>query len=814
MKKCTVCKTLLPDEAVFCAKCGTFLDPPNKNFQNTTNIIKCSCGTTLNNNTRFCPVCGLPVILREQNSYSHLHYNSSGHQNQNMDNQYQQVVNHNIVYQQQIPQNQYQETKLDKGSKKKNKSFLKIVFIIFISTIIIGGGYFLYTHFFRGISKKLLTEQKIYVSEKDQTISYKDEILVTVPYGILDSEATMRIYSVKGLPDMSEGVSVMNAFDIDLGEKHQFDGFLEIAFNYNASDIPSGLKPSEALTCMSYDEKSKQWIPVPFIIDESKNKVVIFTKHLSIFATGITGEKIQPGPMMSVKTVKFPGGNLMDEQTMIESIQKFKSLQGSGSKEGIIAGWDFINEWFGITGNASSFAENALEVGSLEGVNKIATEVGLAFALVQAGIDFSNGKNNKAVLELTKNLSNYSTGKIFNTTAMNIAMIGVFAIDYSLNKFANTAISGRNDIYQKAYDMYYADKRKNENINSVWWYKNLLKIARNTKNTNEAGGNIDKFMHDYVYEFWKNPEIIAIYLDKVGLSSTGFGGLNENLKKEISETHLNSIVYTLHNSGVFDKLIKQLKIEAMGKLYDQLCLIQAQLNRVNQIKVIIKPDPECSDYKDIELGGLKVEFEVSNIAHKELWKGETNKDGVLEFRCTNLGYLDAGAPKLVKVIVKGPSGKDEEFTGKLKLIGNDKTSIVEIIIGAPKLEGTWKLEGTITSISLDASLQYMDQMADFYGSGDEYRKERKKVTDELKGQKVELPELKLDGIEYIMDVKREGNYYIIQSKRFNDKNTLGGVQYKIRFIDRNTLEGTYIGLSYFNGKENRTEMNIIGKRLK
>ncbi|KAF5051476.1 hypothetical protein DSECCO2_418610 [anaerobic digester metagenome] len=755
---------------------------------------RCSCGAELKPGAKFCTTCGKPVIAQQPTTAP----------------VQPKVESQQPVIQQAPPVLQSSVAM----PKKKKRVFLKVAAAVLIVAVLGGGGYWAYNEFFGGIRKKLLVEQKISVSDKDQTVKYEDEIAVTVPWGIVDKEDNMRISSVKGLPDM-DGLTTLNAYDVELGEQHKFEGFLQITINYKPEDIPSGMTPSQALTVNTFNEEKQQWEPVPYIIDEKKHQITVFSDHLSIFAPGVTGEAVAPGPMMKVKKVNFPAGEIMDEETMVSTLQSCSSSQGgTGNIEGTLAGWKFVKEWFGIGAKSSSFGQHALEMKSLSGVNQIATEVGLGFALVQAGIDFSQGKDRKAVLELTKNLNNYAIGKIFRTSAVSICMVGVFAIDYSLNKFATYAISSREDIYQRAYDMYYKDKREKEKINSVWWYKKLIKVAHNTESTADAASNMDKFMHDYVNEFWGNPEVIGQYLDRAGLSQTGFGGLNTDLQNRISNNHLQSIVNTLYQSSVFDRVSNQLRMEAMSKLYNQLCYIQGQLNKVNNIKVVVKLDPECTEYKDVEIGDLEVRFDVSNAEHKDMWKGKTDKSGEMTFNCTNLGYVDAGCPSEVIVTVKGPAGKDEEYSGELKLEGEGKTSVVEIMIGAPKLEGTWKLDATITKMTMDASLQYMDQMADFYGSGDDYRAERKKVEEQMKGQKAQLPDLKLDGIEYLMDVKREGQYYIIQSKNFNDNTALGSVQYKIKFTSRNTFEGTYIGLNHLNGKENRTEMDLKGTRVK
>lgn len=830
MKICPSCSFENTDQSMFCVKCGTKLL--------VDTVLICVCGAPWKEGAKFCVKCGkkaeeiLAIKHEEPKSPEISLYCKCGRNNPsgakfcvNCGKPVQKQHDLEIIPEIKsvtsatspiVNQPKLKENKTSAKPVRKRKG-LKVAAVIFLLISVGVGGYYAYDYFLGGINKKLLLEQSVKPSEKDQTIAYENEVSVTIPMGLIEKEQTLKISSVKGLPEIEEGVSAMTGYEVKLGDVEKFDTYIEITMNYDPAKIPQGMKADEALTCQYYNESAKKWEPVPFILNESKHQITVYTNHLSIFAPGVAGEKVPVGPMMKVKTVRFPAGEMMSEEEVTKVLSRYSSSpMSSGNREGLIEGYNFVNEWFGVTSNVSTFTENAMEVGALEGVNKIATEVGLGFALVQAGIDFSEGKDKKAVLDLTKNLSNYAIGKIFNTAAINIAFVGVFAIDYSLNKFATEAISGRNDIYQKAYNMYYSDKVKAEKINSVWWYKKLKKVARETQSTTDAEGNVNKFLHDYAYEFWNNPEVVAQYLEKTGLYSTGFGGLNEDLKKEISENQLKSIVRTLYGSSVFDRIMKELRLEAMSKLYDRLCYIKDQYNIEYPIKVIVKKDPESEDFKDADISSLPVRFVVNNPVHKDLWKGSTDKNGEMDFRCTALGYVDAGCPTSVEVEVPSAvdGGKSEVFSGDMKLGSSGKTTVVEIIIGSPKLEGTWKLDATITFMKLDASLQYMDAMADFYGSGDEYRKERANVTEGMKGQKAKLPDLVMDGMENIWKVTKEGGFIVITSPGFEDKKGLGGSQYRIKFNGRKQFTGTMESRGYLGTKENVTKFDIVGTRIK
>lgn len=829
MKQCPNCQNQLSENAKFCTRCGTKIVSeeailktesqlicscgaelkPGAKFCTTcgkkveaaeikTETVKdnlCSCGAELKPGAKFCTSCGKPVVMQQTITPP----------------AQPKVVTSQPVIQQTPPVAQVSAAM----PKKKKRVFLKVAAAILIVAVLGGGGYWAYNEFFGGIRKKLLVEQKISVSDKDQTVKYEDEISVKVPWGLIDKEQTMSIYSVKGLPG-EDGLTQLGAYDVNMSDMKEFDGFLEITISYNPEDLPAGADAGKDLFCMYLNEKTNKWENVPCIVDAANHKLTIYTNHLSTFAPWISTEKVQPGPMMTIKNVKYPGGEFMTQERVEMDMERYSQMEPA-SLTAYKVGWSKVNEWFGITSNVSTFTEHALEVGALQGVNEIATEAGLAFAFLQAAIDVSEGKTGKATLELAKNAYNYWAVKLINTSAINLAFVGVFCIDYSLNKFIEAAITQRTQLYQVAYDMYYQDKVKERNIDGVYWYKTIKKTMKSVKSPDEAQGAVEKLIRDYTMEFWNSDVVVAEYMDlamKRDHRFTGGGYLSEELKNNIANEQYNSIMHTLVQTNVFKRITTELTQEMQWNLFQQLNKIKDKLNVVNTVRVVVKLDPECEEYNDVEVGGLKVTFEVSNPVHKKLWEGTTDKDGILDFKCTTLGYVDAGCPTLVKVIVKGPAGKDEEFTGEMALAGSGKTTVVEIMIGAPKLEGTWKLDATITKMTMDASLQYMDQMADFYGSGDDYRKERKNVEEQMKGQKAQLPDLKLDGIEYIMDVKREGQYYIIQSKNFNDNTALGSVQYKIKFTSRNTFEGTYIGLNHLNGKENRTEMDLKGTRLK
>jgi hypothetical protein len=835
-ENCTLCGNPLKINAKFCTNCGAKVVAGANAIPNTPENI-CECGAELKSGVKFCTTCGKkvqPVVestVRKENTcdcgaeykVGAKFCTSCGKSlvkpivaEEKVKTEIPKPVVSPVIPTPE-PKEEVRPTIIEHPAaapRKKKRIFVKVVAAVLILGALGVGGWYGYNEFFGGVRKKLLIESQIVPSDKDQTVKYEDEIAVTVPWGLIESEQTLSIYSVKGLPE-EEGLSMLGAYDITMSNTTQFDGFLEITFTYNPADLPAGINPERDLFCMYLDESNNTWKSMPYSIDASKNQITVYSNHLTTFAPWAVSEKVEPSPMMKVAHVKFPGGSFMSSDEVVSTMESFAAVS-PGSDGAVKAGWGKVNEWFGITAAAGSFAENALEMGALKGINEVATEVGLGFALVQCAIDIADGKTDKATLELSKNLYNYWALKLINTSAINLAFVGVFVIDWSLNKFINAAISGRTDIYQKAYDLYYQEKRKNEKINGPWWYKKLKKTMKSVKNPEDASVAMQKVIHDYVWEFWGNESTVAAYIDRVttGTGFTGGGFLSEKLKKDISDEQYASIIKTLNETNVFERIVKELRLEMQGKLYDKLCLIQAELNKVNHIKIVAKVDPECEDYADISVSGLDVSFNISNTAHGKQWTGTTDKNGEMEFNCTTLGFLDAGSPGQVDITIDGPEGEEEVFSGDLKLAGNGKTTLVEITIGSPKLEGTWKLDATCTFANLDASLQYMDGMADLYGSGDEYRETRSEVTNSMVGKKAEMPDLVMDGMEYIWKVTKENGYIVITSPGFDDTKGLGGTQYKIKFNGRKQFTGTMETHSFLGDKSNVMKFDVVGTRIK
>ena len=285
-----------------------------------------------------------------------------------------------------------------------------------------------------------------------------------------------------------------------------------------------------------------------------------------------------------------------------------------------------------------------------EGLGGAFTNVGLAGAFVQAAYDFSRGDDTVLFTNLTKNLSYFSVGK-WGTNALNLAFVGVYAIDYSLNKFATEAWDGRKEIWYEAYKEYY----KQENKRSYKeWYSKLYWIwqdNKDSKDPNAVSNKINEAIDEYTNAFWNLPEEDQAFwqseIQKTGFS--GGGGLSEGLKKEISAAAKAELVATMQET-VFNRLEQKITAQLMEDYRKELINLKNYLNK--KIEVLITEN--IKENETSEYAGYTVRFApLGENVYKPNWTGKVKEDGTVRTVFTPLGHIQSGAPD--KLLLFEPS---------------------------------------------------------------------------------------------------------------------------------------------------------------
>lgn len=786
---CIQCQKPLKDGSRFCTYCGTSQTIAETIRSNEPN---CSCGHTNKSGQKFCTRCGKPLTAKTTESTSA----KSASDRKGLDRETPPAENRPSLQ------------KMAGSTGKQGIARKKIIIItsIFALAAIVLSVVWLMQ---RAPSGRLLFSAEIHPSDSNQLIQFSNQLSVGIPFGEIDKPSTIEVRETANLKSPDDNASIEQAYDITIRGKKSFEGYLDIRM-----PLPEG-RPTE-FSCLYYDARNKSWEAIPFEIDTKSRTASIATRHLSTFGLIRQDPTIVPGPAMKLGQTRFPSGRMMSYGNMLRTLNAYSTNNGVNEREANIEGWSTFTEWYGLTGAGLDLAEGALYVDDLADINGVLDNLGVGFAMAQAAVSLSEGDTAAAVFNAMKDMANYSIKNlIFDTRPMNIAMVGVFALDYSLNKFAEEAIAGRYEIYAKAYQLYYKEKEEREGINSVWWYKNLKRIARTGGNLNESKKALDDFFDSYFREYWANEETVALYQDKVsGQGWTGGGGLSEAVKMKISDAYKYEVRKSLE--FVFKRIIREMRLEYLEKLHNQLEKTRKRLNERYPIDIRVKVDvsnPYMINAMFLE--GKTVSFDVTNAVHKGKWNVRLNQKGEARLECTLIGFIHAGSPKSAFIRIPNPDKPSDslKFSGEF-VFSRRKPNKVEILIGAPSKEaihGTWEITGVLESFEIT---NVSTQIGYPQPSQAQIDAAVNKLRQDAGGRGARLPNLEIQGLGINTDISAEGNQLVI-------KNAFSPFpsSYRVEMKGNAQFDGTYQDDNYYLTGEGFTitgkaKFRIKGKKIK
>jgi hypothetical protein len=136
-----------------------------------------------------------------------------------------------------------------------------------------------------------LVSKTIEPSSQDQTVSHENAISVTVPGGALKKGGELRISSVENSPRaQSAALQQLAVYDVSIGDQQVFDKELTIEIAYDPGKLRKDLKPRQSMWVGCLDsEEHDVWLGAPFTVDEAKQKLIVRTRHLSIYSTFMIG---------------------------------------------------------------------------------------------------------------------------------------------------------------------------------------------------------------------------------------------------------------------------------------------------------------------------------------------------------------------------------------------------------------------------------------------------------------------------------------------------------------------------------------------
>jgi hypothetical protein len=548
-----------------------------------------------------------------------------------------------------------------------------------LALVVLVGGYFGYRHFFGGMRKSVLVSKELEATvSQDQVLDYQGKLKVTVPKGILKSKTRLTLSSVSGAP-LTDGItSVRSAYDVALGNLHQFDDFIQVEL-----PIDPSVAAKTRRVLVTWDETSRRWEPVVYRPTPGRPTLTVFTRHLSTFADA------EPGGGKLSPTMQLPPGRSTGAGGQTDKLSQAVSKLSRGEPLGESAfelGFESFNENFALTAAGFTFGEEALEMTGLKSINEGFTKLGYGLAAFQLYMDLMSEKRDsdrtKTVLNAMKNVGMIAIGE--GWSALKIAGCAVTIIDISLSRFANAAIRGRREEWNRTYRAYYAaDLPRSDGQ----WYQILKGIVDRNKDPDALRAAIQKEVDDYTKQGWIEDGRLAPHFPG-GFSFDA--GISEALQQDISNGFKNDLF-----QGPVGKALADIQKRMVAQIAEENDATQkkiaAEFNLVRTLDVSVEsPDPKQN------LGGLA--FEVPVAKNPAAWQGKTDKDGKFKMQFTLAGFLAYGAKGPAKLKVPMPGSPEPKvFTAPIRIAGQ----VVKVVFKlnptagefAGKMGGTAKVPG-------------------------------------------------------------------------------------------------------------------------
>lgn len=505
----------------------------------------------------------------------------------------------------------------------------------------------------------------------------------------LNNPAEVTITPRDDLPPLEE-ISI-TGYDFDIDTDEELAGVMWITLPYDKSQLDPNVDVSRQVGAAYFNESTQEWESVDFRIDEVHSNVIITTDHLSIFGAFVVGKEYTRAAYVqyTIPSIAMRAATLSSqyEDIIREAIEQNMTPGPSA----LVLGNAIVTDWLNITGAGLNMSSVVYASDFIENISKLMTNLGLLSAIAQAAVDYQSGNNTALYVNLIKNLTNFSVSK-FGTSMMNLASVGVFCIDYSITQFANEALSGRRDIYDQAYRLYYEREAKRT---AKDWYLIFMPMAKAAKSPDELNQKVMAEIDRYTKQFWEDETVVAYYQDEaMKYGFTGGGGLNQAIMDELSRNHKIELLQGLLQP-VFGQISRKLAAEQQTELRKVLDELAKQLNTLVTIQVFdsaydqAEPKPLKSSYAGYIARIAPLAEEVKD---KEKWQQVIDNQGKASLPFRILGHLMAGSPNKIEIV--SPDEPDKVLK-TIEFIVTPPT--VKVDIGEQKATGMVFAKGTLNS---------------------------------------------------------------------------------------------------------------------
>ncbi|MEO1814467.1 MAG: zinc-ribbon domain-containing protein [Acetobacterium sp.] len=545
------------------------------------------------------------------------------------------------------------------------------------------------------------------------------------PYNVMDGERV----SVKELSADSDTIegAIRTAYDISASERTVFDGLLTITLPYDESETDSADEGGSVLA-EYFNPETGEWELVDYTVNTADNTLTITTDHLSEYCTVTLRDAGSPYALLS----KFSSRRL-DDETAMAILREYEQTGQPGE-----VGDSLLSEFYeqllyipnlgdaeaGLLHEVLGWLTDVFELAEQGVGNKEMASVweksgymllGLsALSLGDTMIDAYKGNESAETVAAEAYKLSYNVGvamldyKRISTGMIQLSMLGVIALDYSLNKFMVAADQTYKDALFKVVIAY------NEEIHpwtEAEWYARIMGLYKTRGDDPEKfnaalRGIMENYSSRYFYD---NPEEQLVATNEAGLHTytTGLLPATDAAREYCIEQYMVRLSESLQ--PVLEDVMKKIRYDNRKAYSENATELRKALNAPLEFEIIEEiPDGEKSKY-----AGCTIDICRPDALVDENWTTVLDKDGRAAIDATILGYMQAGIPTQLRLWNKG----DDEFEDDPILTQTFKVTekVTVILLGdtgiTPKwFEGNWKSVEYDTIIRLgipdDKTLDY------------------------------------------------------------------------------------------------------------
>ncbi len=493
------------------------------------------------------------------------------------------------------------------------------------------------------------------------------------PLYLAETEANLKVTKMSApepVPDAK-----VNAYNFNLEGAPQDSGLYTLSIPY---------EPTDGIVGAGYfNENTNSWEPVVFEIDEANRQVIITTDHLSTYGSfTITGEgtrytRIAPG-LFEAHDQFIQYGDMHGE--VIEELINNQLTTGGKAWN---LGKSVTDDWLKASGAIFEMEGLAYSSEFISGLSDAMTNVGTALAVAQLAVDYSRGDQRAMAVNTFNTAQSLAISK-WGSKALKVSMIGVTAIDYSLTKLREQLIQGRQEVWNKAYELYY---RENHARSGADWYRRIKDIHDYADSPEQFRRMLESDLNRYTYLFWGDEAAQAMYqAEAQGHGLTGGGGLNEKLKEDIANAYKSQLLNeTLE--PVFRQLERKVRYEQEEEYKRELNQLR---NKFNQV-VTLTIQEVAEEGEDLIYPGYIVQFgPLADDANPRMWTGRLDENAHVRASFTVLGHLSAGAPNEIRLYKNTADMRDDKPAEVIEFTVSVPDTVITIGAVEEDLSGRWE----------------------------------------------------------------------------------------------------------------------------